>query len=284
MGTVHQATIDDVRDYWNRRPCNIRHGVAPVGTREYFDQVEARKYRVEPHIPGFADFGRWKGRRVLEVGCGIGTDATNFARAGADLTAVELSEESLALCRRRFDVFGLTARFYQANVEQLSTVVPVEPYDLVYSFGVVHHTPDPRRGIEQIMRYMGPGSELRLMLYAKVSWKNLLVQLQRMQPEAQADCPVVFTYTARGVRQLLRGLDVVSIRKEHIFAWSIPEYVEHRYRKVWYLRWMPHPLFRALERLLGWHLLIVARYPASSGSPAPRPAGAGRRASSSRSS
>jgi hypothetical protein len=82
-----------------------------------------------------------------------------------------------------------------------------------------------------------------------------------MQPEAQPDCPVVSTYTARGVRRLLRGLEVISIRKHHIFPWSVPDYVQHRYRKVWYFRWMPPPLFRALERLLGWHLLIVARSP-----------------------
>jgi hypothetical protein len=108
---------------------------------------------------------------------------------------------------------------------------------------------------------MRPGSELRLMLYAKVSWKNLLIQLAGMQPEAQPDCPVVFTYTARSIRRLLRGLEVVSIRKDHIFPWSIPEYVQHRYRKVWYFRWMPTPVFRICERLLGWHMLVVARYP-----------------------
>ena len=255
------VTIDHVRSYWDRQPCNVRHGVAPVGTRDYFEQVEARKYLVEPHIPAFADFPRWKGKRVLEIGCGIGTDAVNFARAGADLTAVELSGESLALSRRRFEVFGLSARFYQADVEELSATVPVEPYDLVYAFGVVHHTPHPRRAIEQIVAYMAPGSELRLMLYAKLSWKNLLVRTRRTQPEAQAGCPVVHTYTARGVRELLRGLEVVSVHKDHIFPWSIPDYVEHRYRKVWYARGMPRPLFRACERMLGWHLLVVARAP-----------------------
>jgi 2-polyprenyl-3-methyl-5-hydroxy-6-metoxy-1,4-benzoquinol methylase len=254
-----QASVADVQTYWDRQPCNIRHGVAELGTREYFDQVEARKYRVEPHIPRFAQFERWRGKKVLEVGCGIGTDATNFARAGADLTAVELSGESLELCQRRFEVVGLKARFYQANVEELSTVVPREQYDLVYSFGVVHHTPNPRRAIEELMKYLGPTSELRLMLYAKISWKNLLVALERVQPEAQAGCPIVYTYTARGVRRLLRGLDVVSIQKDHIFPWSIPEYVQHRYKRVWYFRYIPAPVFRGLERLLGWHLLIVAR-------------------------
>jgi hypothetical protein len=108
---------------------------------------------------------------------------------------------------------------------------------------------------------MAPGSELRLMLYAKISWKNFLVHLERMQPEAQAGCPVVHTYTARGIRRLLRGLEIVSIRKDHIFPWSVPAYVQHRYRKVWYFRWMPTPIFRLCEQLLGWHMLILARYP-----------------------
>jgi 2-polyprenyl-3-methyl-5-hydroxy-6-metoxy-1,4-benzoquinol methylase len=66
-----------------------------VGTREYFDEVEARKYFVEPHIPEFAQFKQWKGKKVLEIGCGIGTDSVNFARAGADLAAIEISEKSL---------------------------------------------------------------------------------------------------------------------------------------------------------------------------------------------
>lgn len=259
--TIEPTMIERVRSYWDQQPCNVRHGTAPLGTKDYFDQVEARKYRVEPHIPPFADFSRWKGKKILEVGCGIGTDATSFARAGAHVTAVELSGESLRLARRRFEVFGLEGRFYQANAEELSSVVPVEPYDLVYSFGAIHHTPDPRRAVEELMRYMRPGSELRLMLYATVSWKNMLVRLERMQPEAQPDCPVVHTYTARRVPELLRGLEVLSVRKDHIFPWSIPEYVQHRYRTVAYLRWMPQPLFRAFERLLGWHLLITARCP-----------------------
>src|SRR5260370_37644838 len=128
--------IARVRDYWNERPCNIRHSTATLGTKEYFDQVEARKYFVEYHIPGFAEFERWRGKKVLEIGCGIGTDTINFARAGAQVTTVDLSDKSMELARRRAAVFGLEDRilFCPGNAEQLSAFVPPQPYDLISSF------------------------------------------------------------------------------------------------------------------------------------------------------
>src|SRR5215469_15951264 len=99
--------IEQVREYWDRRPCNIRHSPKPIGSAEYFDEVEARKYFVEPHIPRFAEFEKWRGKKVLEIGCGIGTDTMNFARHGAFIAAVDLSERSLGVARQRAEVFGL---------------------------------------------------------------------------------------------------------------------------------------------------------------------------------
>ncbi len=124
-----QTPIGKVSAYWNARPCNIRHSPKAVGSKEYFDEVEARKYHVEYHIPAFADFERWRGKKVLEVGCGIGTDTINFARHGAQVTAVDLTEKSLDVARGRARVFGLEdrVRFIQANAEELSSYVPVEP-------------------------------------------------------------------------------------------------------------------------------------------------------------
>jgi len=265
-------SIEEVRTYWNRRPCNIRHSPRPVGTRVYFDEVERKKYFVEPHIPGFAQFERWKDKKVLEIGCGIGTDSINFARAGADLTVVELSEQSLAVCKKRFEVYGLKACFYQGNAEALDSFLPQEQYDLIYSFGVIHHTPHPERVLQQIKRYCKPDTEIRLMVYSQWSWKILWIimgygkgqfwkagELVRTYSEAQSGCPVTFYYSFRDVRRLFADFTILAIKKEHIFPYVIEKYVRHEYEKVWYFRWMPTVLFRRLERNFGWHTLVVAK-------------------------
>src|SRR5215468_10350613 len=143
-----QVSVERVRSYWDQRPCNIRHSPKPVGSREYFDEVEERKHFVESHIPAFAQFDRWRGRSVLEVGCGIGTAAVNFARGGTDYTGVELSQTSLDLARKRFDIYRLKGRFILCNAEHLGNHVERNHFDLVYSFGVIHHSPNQRAIVE----------------------------------------------------------------------------------------------------------------------------------------
>ena len=256
-----EATIRTVQDYWDARPCNIRHSGKAVGTREYFDEVEQRKYFVEPHIPGFAQFERWAGKRVLEVGCGIGTDSISFARAGALVTAVDLSEKSLGLARTRAQVYGLQerVRFFQADAESLAERLPAEKYDLVYSFGVIHHTPQPWRAIESIAGFMSEDSELRLMIYARSSWKAAMIDAGLDRPEAQAGCPVAFTYDENEARALLSGFEVLELRQDHIFPYVIEKYVRYEYELQPWFKSMPVEVFRALEKRLGWHMLIRAR-------------------------
>jgi SAM-dependent methyltransferase len=254
------ASAAEVRAYWDRRPCNIRHSRLPVGTREYFDQVEARKYMVEPHIPGFAQFPRWSGKRVLEIGCGIGTDAVNFARAGARYTSVELSEVSLALTRQRFAAFGLEGEFYRANAEQLTEVLGRRGFDLVYSFGVIHHTPDQRAVIAQARQVIGDDGELRIMLYARDSWKAIMIDEGLDQPEAQAGCPIATLYSRDMIERLLAGLfTIVSVEQAHIFPYRIDKYLQYEYEFEPWFAAMPPAMFAALERRLGWHYLVVAK-------------------------
>src|SRR5258708_13507619 len=106
-GTLADVPISAVEAFWNASPCNIRNSPHPVGSREYFDDLERRKYFVEPHIVPFADFDAWKGKRVLEIGCGVGTATISFARAGAVVTAIALSSEAAALTPTRTELLGL---------------------------------------------------------------------------------------------------------------------------------------------------------------------------------
>jgi SAM-dependent methyltransferase len=158
-------------------------------------------------------------------------------------------------------VFELEDRihFFQANAEELNEIVPVEPYDLVYSFGVIHHTPHPPRVIECIRQYMGPDSELRMMVYARNSWKRMMIDAGFDQPEAQSGCPVAFTYTGDEAKSLLRGFEVLSMEQAHIFPFVVDKYVRYEYELVPWFAAMPQQMFRAMEKNLGWHLLVVAR-------------------------
>ena len=268
-------SLQDVKEYWDRRPCNIRHSTKPVGTRDYFDEVEARKYFVEPHIPVFANFPRWRGKDVLEIGCGIGTDSVNFARNGANLTIVELSSESLAITRKRLELEQLRANLVNGNAEELDELLPPgKKFDLIYSFGVIHHTPHPERVVNAITKRLKAGGELRIMVYARHSWKVLWIyacygwrepwnwrKLVSKYSEAEIGSPVSYVYSCREARELLRNLEILSMRKDHIFPYYIPDYVRYRYTKNWYFRWLPNSWFQWLERRLGWHLLIVATVP-----------------------
>jgi SAM-dependent methyltransferase len=259
--SIALPSVQDVAAYWDRRPCNIRHSTKAVGTKEYFDDVEARKYFVEPHIPGFAEFTRWSGKRVLEVGCGMGTDATNFARGGADYTGIELSRASMELAQQRFKLFGLKGEFHNLNAEVLASKLPQASYDLVYSFGVIHHTPDPEAVFAQIRKVIKPDGEFRMMLYAKNSWKDAMIRAGLDQPEAEAGCPIAFTYTPEEVEAMMdrAGFKATSIQNDHIFPYIVEKYVRYEYEAQPWFRAMPKEMFEALEKALGWHLLIKAK-------------------------
>jgi len=140
-------STEDVKKYWDERPCNASSSKKEKLSKEYFEETEIKKYITEPHIPEFAEFSKWKGKRVLEIGCGIGIDTINFAKNGAFVTAMELSEESVKIAKKRAELCGVAdkIRFYSGNAEELSKFVPIEKYDLIYSFGVIHHSENPEK-------------------------------------------------------------------------------------------------------------------------------------------
>lgn len=157
-----------VRDFWQAHPCGTKFTDAPEGSRLFFARVEAHRYAKEWHIPAAADFAASRGLRVLEIGCGLGTDGVQFARAGASYTGVDLTDAAVSLARRNFELQNLTGEFRTADAENLDFAD--DTFDLVYSHGVLHHTPDTERAVKEINRVLRPNGRAVVMLYHRDSY------------------------------------------------------------------------------------------------------------------
>lgn len=157
-----------VRAFWQANPCGVKFADAAPGTKRFYELVEAHRYTKEWHIPVAADFSSARGLKVLEIGCGLGTDGAQFAEAGADYTGVDLTEAAVDLARKRFELFNLPGTFQTADAENLDFAD--ESFDLVYSHGVLHHTPETRKAVQEIHRVLRPGGRAVVMLYHRGSY------------------------------------------------------------------------------------------------------------------
>ena len=173
MASASQKLADEqlkerVRTFWQAHPCGTKFSDAEIGTRAFFERIEAHRYEKEWHIPAAANFANTRGLKVLEIGCGLGTDGAQFAKAGADYTGVDLTNAAIELARKRFELFGLTGKFQVADAENLD--FPDESFDVVYSHGVLHHTPDIDAAVQEIRRVLKPGGRAIVMLYHRGSY------------------------------------------------------------------------------------------------------------------
>jgi SAM-dependent methyltransferase len=237
------SPIEQVRRFWDAAPCADRLASSPRGSERYFTEIAAAKQRLEPHAAEFADFPSFAGRDVLEVGCGIGVHTAAFARAGAAVTACDLTEAGVALAREQLLLADVPGTVVVADAEKLP--FPDSSFDLVWSWGVIHHTPDPGRAVGEIRRVLRPGGEARVMLYSARSvaaaavWARQLVRERRPigLREAAArglESPGTRVFTPAQARLLFGGFERVEVRQ-----------VATVYDR---LRVAP----------LGWHLLVRA--------------------------
>ena len=157
-----------VHDFWQSHPCGSKFSDAEMGTREFFDRVEAHRYAKEWHIPIAADFSNTRNLKVLEIGCGVGTDGLQFAKAGAIYTGIDLTEAAVELAQKNFASAGLCGEFHVGDAENLH--FSDESFDIVYSHGVLHHTPDIQSAVREIHRVLKPGGRAIVMLYHRDSY------------------------------------------------------------------------------------------------------------------
>src|SRR5436853_917750 len=168
MSESNPSLKERVRDFWQKNPCGTKFTDAEMGTRAFYERVEEHRYEKEWHIPAAADFKSARGLRVLEIGCGLGTDGAQFARAGAIYTGVDLTVAAVELAQTNFSSRGLQGEFRVADAEKLD--FPDESFDVVYSHGVLHHTPDIRAAVHEIHRVLKPHGRAVVMLYHRGSY------------------------------------------------------------------------------------------------------------------
>jgi ubiquinone/menaquinone biosynthesis C-methylase UbiE len=163
-----KTTLDDVREFWNANPCQA--ALSDANERlHYFQEISSKRYgRREWHVPTVAKFQDFREKDVLEIGCGIATDGLEFARNGAKYVGVDLTLQSIEIARERFMLFGVPGRFEVANAEE-SLPFADSSFDHIYSFGVIHHSPNPEKIVRELHRVLRKGGTFTVMLYNRNS-------------------------------------------------------------------------------------------------------------------
>lgn len=246
----------EVRDFWQHRPCGSKHADAPEGTPEFYAEVEGARERLEPFIATYADFTSTRGKEVLEIGVGLGTDLTRFARAGARVTGVDLTERAIENTRRRLELAGVASDLCVADAERL----PFDDasFDVVYSWGVLHHTPHPELAMAEAVRVLRPGGRLCVMLYARRSWVALGLWLRHAalvgRPWRSLSYVIAHHMESEGTRAYSRA--------ELRTAFSGLESLTVEHVVTPYDRRVAGPLARLISPRLGWFLVVRGRKPA----------------------
>ena len=220
-----------VADYWNSRTCQTRVATAPQYSREFYEQIEDFRNRDEPEIPGFAEFTRYRGKEVLEVGVGSGTDFIQWARAGAKAHGIDLTEEAIRYTARRLETYGLTCESLRvADAEQLP--FPDESFDLVYSYGVIHHTPNTTKALQEIIRVMKVGGRGKIMLYNKrssIAWLNWVRHALLKGNPFQSVDKILFEYMeSKGTKAYTRREVEQMLSPYPVKMWRLDTTVAHR--------------------------------------------------------
>ncbi len=263
-----------VREFWDRASCG-EEALLPNTAREGYAAQARARYELEPYIEGFAGFEEARGLRVLEVGVGLGADHQRFAEAGAELDGIDLTPRAIEHTERRLAAFGLSSRLAVGDAEALPFAD--ETFDLVYSWGVLHHTPDTPRAFAEVLRVLKPGGRARIMIYHTWSMVGLMLwtryALMRLRPwmsmreiyDRYLESPGTKAYSPEEARGLMRGFEAVEIRTVLTHGDLLESKAGQRHqgalleaaRRIW-----PRWLIRRVAPGMGLFMLIEGKKPA----------------------
>jgi len=257
------------REQWGQDPCGAEYDREhELGTREFFDEVERYRYQeYAPWMPRLMEFEKFRGARLLEVGCGMGSDLLQFARGGARCIGVDLTPRSVQITRHRFKLYGADGSFMISDGEHLP--FQSESFDVVYSNGVLHHTPDTAGAIREVHRVLRPGGVAKIMLYHRNSlnyWIEIVLRrgvlgleflrgrsaeqiMSRVIEFSEHDArPLVKVYSRRQTRELFGMFKDVRVDVEQLLR------DELRFLSPL----ITDTLFDKLKTTIGWNVIVTA--------------------------
>jgi ubiquinone/menaquinone biosynthesis C-methylase UbiE len=212
-----------VAEFWNKASCGEELYLKGQEKEKYDTQARLR-YELEPYIPDFADFNGAAGKRVLEIGVGLGADHQKFAEAGAELFGCDLTDRAVKHTRTRLRLSGLHSTLQQADAEALP--YQSDFFDVVYSWGVLHHSPDTRRAIHEVHRVLKPEGKAKIMIYHRSSFVGYMLwfryALLKLQPFTSLDSiysrylesPGTKAYSVAEAHELFRGFSKVKVETQ----------------------------------------------------------------------
>lgn len=244
-------TLREVKDFWHTHINNEYYTGLERASKSYYEEIERKRYRYHYHLRDlFAKLGTTRKGKLLEIGCGIGIDTVMLSKLGFRTTAVDLTSSALGVAQKRNRAYQLGIQYGQSNAEELP--FPQGCFDLVYSFGVIHHTPRMDKAVQEIHRVLKTGGKAHVMVYSRFSLVNAIHRLLGLPYESprnlQDHCPVVICSSKRSARKLFAGFSEVSIHSDYPFTYGMR----------FFSRFFPTALQRMFGRWIGWHLMIEA--------------------------
>ncbi len=241
-----------IGQYWNERIHDLELAKHPVGTLGFFDDLDEYRFDKLRYLPKLVDFNGYRGKKILEIGCGAGIDIARFAKGGAEVVGVDLSKTAIELARKNLAQRDLHGEFHIMDGEALD--FDDNQFDVVYAHGVLQYTEDPHKMAREMFRVLKPGGEAIAMVYNRISWLNALSKVMKVDLEHE-DAPVLVKYSIKEFKNILSPFPNLKIVPERF-----P--VKSRLHKGWKgaaFNGVFVPAFeylpKALVRPLGWHIM-----------------------------
>jgi ubiquinone/menaquinone biosynthesis C-methylase UbiE len=256
---VHKQNMKDIiKNYWEKHLPQTWYSNKELYSNEFFLDLEKKRYqKYYRYLKSVVEFDKFSGKKVIEIGCGIGTDLIQFARSGAIVTGIDLTDEAITITKKRFEFAELNAELMTADAENLP--FGDNTFDCVYSFGVFHHTPDTQKAINEAYRVLKPGGKAIIMLYAKGLYyyvvqlfvkgvlkgdifKMSLQECINKNSEKRGNCPLALRYKAHEALKLFKQYNNVTLKQ-----YRMGPFLENLF---------PYFLIKLLEKKLGSNLII----------------------------